>query len=68
MIPLQCFFWSCCLLTGCYCCCCLCCCCGFCCGKCKPKVDGEEEEMPDLAEFEVVLSDANFGRSVGQTV
>ena len=32
----QCFFWSCCVLTGCYFGCCLCCCCCFCCGKCKP--------------------------------
>jgi len=48
----QCLFWSCCLLTGCYFCCCgFCCCCCFCCGKWKPKVD-EEEEFPDVAEFE----------------
>lgn len=48
---LQCLFYTCCLLTGCYFCCCCCCCCFGCCGKCKPKMD--EEEVPDLAEFEV---------------
>lgn len=48
----QCLFWSCCLLTGCYFCCCgFCCCCCLCCGKWKPKVD-EDDEVPDVAEFE----------------
>jgi len=48
----QCLFWSCCLLTGCFFgCCCGCCCCCFCCGKWKPKVD-DEDEVPDVADFE----------------
>lgn len=49
----QCLFWSCFCLSGCCCgcCCCFCFCFGFCCGKCKPKVD-EDEQFPDLAEFE----------------
>lgn len=47
----QCLFWSCCILTGCYgCCCCFCCFC-MCCGKCAPKMP-EDEEVPDVAEFE----------------
>lgn len=53
-LVLQCLFWTCALLTGCYFCCCgFCCCCCFCCGKCKPKPEGDSEEVPDLAEFEV---------------
>jgi len=49
----QCFILSCFCLTGCCfgCCCCFCCF-GFCCGKCKPSVEGEDGEFPDLAEFE----------------
>jgi len=50
----QCFILSCFCLTGCCfgCCCCFCCF-GFCCGKCKPKDNlGEDEEFPDLADFE----------------
>merc|ERR1712087_1009273 len=46
----QCFFWSCCLLTGCYFCCCGCFCC--CCGKCKPPTDDEGAEVPDISQFE----------------
>jgi len=45
-------FGVCCLLTGCYfCCCCLCCCCG-CCGKCKPKVDDDDLDMPDIGDLQ----------------
>jgi len=44
-------FWTCCLLTGCYFCCCGCFCCCCCCGKCKPEPD-ENEEVPDISEFE----------------
>merc|ERR1719188_264995 len=40
----QCFILSCFCLTG--------CCFGCCCGKCKPKVEGEDGEFPDLADFE----------------
>lgn len=47
----QCVFWSCCLLTGCYFCCCGCFCCCCCCGKCKPETD-ENEEVPDISQFE----------------
>jgi len=49
----QCFFWSCCLLTGCFFggCCCCCCCFGFCCGKCAPKAPSEDD-IPDLADIE----------------
>ena len=47
----QCIFYSCCLLTGCFCCCCFCFCCFCCCGKCQPKIN-EDEEYPDVAEFE----------------
>jgi len=39
------------LFTGCYFCCCLCCCFCCCCGKCKPKMD-EEEDMPDVGDLE----------------
>ena len=51
----QCFFWSCCLFTGCFFggCCCCCCCFGFCCGKCAPKAPEGEDDIPDLADFEV---------------
>lgn len=48
-------FWTCCLLTGCYFCCCGCFCCCCCCGKCKPESE-ENEEVPDLAEFEDVVT------------
>jgi len=44
-------FWTCCLLTGCYFCCCGCFCCCCCCGKCKPETD-ENEEVPDISQFE----------------
>lgn len=40
------------ILTGCYFCCCLCCCFCCCCGKCKPKMEEEEEEMPDVDDLE----------------
>jgi DnaJ family protein C protein 5 len=64
----QCFILSCFCLTGCCfgCCCCFCCF-GFCCGKCKPKDNlGEDEEFPDLADFEgpeVVTSQPPVGTS-----
>jgi len=49
----QCFIVSVFCLSGC-CCGCFCCFCCFCmcCGKCKPKIDEDEESVPDLAEFE----------------
>merc|ERR1712241_16828 len=49
----QCFIVSVFCLTGC-CCGCFCCFCCFCmcCGKCKPNVEGDDESVPDLAEFE----------------
>lgn len=55
----QCFFWSCCLLTGCFFggCCCCCCCFGFCCGKCAPKAPEGEDDIPDLADFEGFAAD-----------
>merc|ERR1719342_1752837 len=43
-------FGVCCLITGCYfCCCCLCCCC---CGKCRPKVDEDDLDMPDMSDLQ----------------
>jgi len=45
-------FCLCCLITGCYFCCCFCCCCGFCCGKCKPKLDDEEDDVPEVDDLE----------------
>lgn len=48
-------FWTCCLLTGCYFCCCGCFCCCCCCGKCKPETD-ENEEVPDISQFEDVIT------------
>jgi len=47
------FFGVCCLITGCYFCCCCLCCCFCCCGKCKPKVDEEDEDLPDVGDLEV---------------
>jgi DnaJ family protein C protein 5 len=47
----QCLFATCCCLTGCCCCCCCCGCFNFCCGKCKPDLP-EDEETPDIADFE----------------
>jgi len=38
------------IFTGCYFCCCLFCCCCCCCGKCKPKME-EEEDMPDVGDL-----------------
>merc|ERR1712080_304071 len=46
---------TCCLLTGCYFCCCGCFCCCCCCGKCKPETD-ENDEVPDISEFEDVVT------------
>jgi len=46
-------FGVCCLITGCYCCCCFLCCCFCCCGKCKPKMEDEEDlDMPDVGDLE----------------
>jgi len=46
-------FGVCCLLTGCYFCCCCLCCCFCCCGKCKPKMDDEEDQdLPDVDDLE----------------
>jgi len=46
-------FGVCCLITGCYCCCCFLCCCFCCCGKCKPKMEDEEDlDMPDVDDLE----------------
>eukprot|EP00092_Neocalanus_flemingeri_P012517 GFUD01013492.1.p2 GENE.GFUD01013492.1~~GFUD01013492.1.p2 ORF type:complete len:264 (+),score=82.47 GFUD01013492.1:61-852(+) len=46
-------FGVCCLVTGCYCCCCFLCCCFCCCGKCKPKMDDEDDnDMPDVGDLE----------------
>jgi len=46
-------FGVCCILTGCYFCCCCLCCCFCCCGKCKPKMDDEEDpDMPDVDDLE----------------
>jgi len=46
-------FGVCCLVTGCYFCCCCLCCCFCCCGKCKPKIDDEEDpDMPDVGDLE----------------
>ena len=58
----QCAFWSCCLLTGCFFggCCCCCCCFGFCCGKCAPKAPEGEDDIPDLADFEVRFTCLTF--------
>nr|CAB3239074.1 dnaJ homolog subfamily C member 5 [Phallusia mammillata] len=33
----------CCIITGCCCCCCCCCCFNFCCGKCKPEMEDDDE-------------------------
>lgn len=63
----QCFFWSCCLLTGCYFGFCLCCCCCFCCGKCKPDVD-EDGEVPDVAEFEGEAEDEEKGHKADDVI
>ena len=50
----QCAFWTCFCLTGffCGCCCCCCCFCG-CCGKLKKDMEDFDDEVPDLAQFEV---------------
>jgi len=46
-------FGVCCLVTGCYFCCCCLCCCFCCCGKCKPKMEDEEDlDMPDVDDLE----------------
>jgi hypothetical protein len=47
----QCLIIATCCLTGCCCCGCFCCCFNFCCGKCKPELP-DDEDTPDLAEFE----------------
>jgi DnaJ family protein C protein 5 len=39
---------------GCGCCCGCLCCCNFCCGKCAPDMSEEDDELPDLGEFEQV--------------
>ncbi len=63
---IQCLFFTCCILTGCYFCCCCCCCCNCCCGKCAPKID--DEEVPDLAEFEGVGDDDEDDDRPGEPV
>lgn len=60
-------FWTCCLLTGCYFCCCGCFCCCCCCGKCKPEPD-ENEEVPDIAEFENEQRGENTAANDGDDV
>jgi len=45
-------FGVCCLITGCYFCCCCLCCCFCCCGKCRPKVDEDDLDMPDMSDLQ----------------
>ena len=49
----QALFGLCCVVTGCYFCCCCLCCCFCCCGKCRPKMDDEDDQdLPDVGDLE----------------